>query len=149
VTRTFLMRQGQSAEEADALADQIAQLLDNPDFAPAFAPGSKAELAVMADLPELGDGARINGRIDRLAVTDDEVLAVDFKTNREPPERPEDAPAVYIRQMALYRLALAKIFPGKRIVCALLWTEGPKLMPLPESLLAAHSAGPTATLDLA
>lgn len=148
IAEMFLTAQGQEPEEARAIAEQTVRLLEHPDFAPAFAPGSKAELAIMADLPELGEGARINGRIDRLAVSDGEVLAVDFKTNREPPKRPEDAPTAYIRQMALYRLALTKLFPGKRIVCALVWTEGPRLMALPESLLAAHSSAAPASLDL-
>jgi ATP-dependent helicase/nuclease subunit A len=148
IAETFLMTQGQDADEARVIAQKTVRLLNHPDFAAAFAPGSKAELAIMAVLPELGEGARINGRLDRLAVTDGEVLAIDFKTNREPPERPDDAPAVYIRQMALYRLALAKIFPGKRIACALVWTEGPKLMALPESLLDAHGVASPTSLDL-
>ena len=104
-------------------------------FAAAFAPGSKAEIGIIADLPELGDGARVSGRIDRLAVTDGEVLAIDFKTNRPPPTRLEEVPAIYVRQMALYRLALAKLFPNKRVACALVWTEGPRLMPIPAEIL--------------
>jgi ATP-dependent helicase/nuclease subunit A len=115
-------------------------VLDNPQFAAAFAPGSKAEIAIVADLPELGEGARVSGRIDRLAVTDGEVLAVDFKTNRPPPTRLEDVPPIYVRQMALYRLALAKLFPGKRIAGALVWTEGPRLMALPSELLDKEAA---------
>ena len=39
-----------------------------PEFAAAFAPGARAESAIVADLPEIGEGARVNGRIDRLAV---------------------------------------------------------------------------------
>ena len=77
-------------------------------------------------------------RIDRLAVTDDEVLAIDFKTNRPPPARAEDVSTVYLAQMALYRAALSKIFPGRRIATALVWTEGPRLMRLPEPLLEAE-----------
>jgi ATP-dependent helicase/nuclease subunit A len=45
-------------------------------------------------------------------VSANEVLAIDFKTNRPPPERVEDVPALYRSQMALYRAALAKVFPG-------------------------------------
>ena len=75
---------------AAALTAETLAVLAHPDFAPAFAANARAEVAIVADLPELGDGARINGRIDRLAVTDGEVLAVDFKTNRPPPARPED-----------------------------------------------------------
>jgi len=41
--------------------------------------------------------------------------------------------------MAAYRAALGKIYPGKSIRCALLWTEEPRLMALPEELLQAHS----------
>ena len=47
----------------------------------------RAEVAFLAALPELGPGAQVNGRVDRLAVTDTEVLILDFKTNRPPPAR--------------------------------------------------------------
>jgi ATP-dependent helicase/nuclease subunit A len=40
--------------------------------------------------------------------------------------------------MALYRAALSKIFPGRRIACALVWTEGPRLMPLPAGQMDAE-----------
>ena len=131
----FLATRGETPEEAAAVADSTLRVLDDPQFATAFALTSKPEVDIVADLPELGDGARVSGRIDRLAVTETEVLAIDFKTNRPPTTRVEDVPVVYLRQMALYRLALAKLFPAKRIACALVWTEGPCLMPLPEPLL--------------
>jgi ATP-dependent helicase/nuclease subunit A len=137
------------AEDAEKLADETLAVLDDPIFAAAFAPGSRAEISVVADLPEIGDGARINGRIDRLAVSGDEVLAVDFKTNRPPPGRAEDVSTLYLAQMALYRAALAKVFPGKRIACALVWTEGPRLMPLSDALLDAEIARIRARLDAA
>jgi len=149
ISLTFLASQGFGSDEAQQLTTEILAVLDQPEFAAAFTPGSKAEIAIVADLPELGEGARISGRIDRLAVTDAEVLAVDFKTNRPPPERVEDVSSLYLRQMALYRLALAKLFPGKRIDCALVWTDGPRLMHLPGALLDREIAGFQARLDLA
>jgi len=82
-------------------------------------------------------------------VSDDEVLAVDFKTNRPPPDRAEDVSTLYLAQMALYRAALAKVFPAKRIACALVWTEGPRLMALPDALLDAQIARIAARLDAA
>jgi ATP-dependent helicase/nuclease subunit A len=33
-----------------------------------------------------------------------------------------------------------KVFPGRRIACALIWTEGPSLMPLSAALLDAEWA---------
>jgi ATP-dependent helicase/nuclease subunit A len=140
VALAFLSAQAEEEDEAAALADSTLRVLDDPQFAAAFAPGSKAEIAILADLPELGVGARVSGRIDRLAVTAEEVLAIDFKTNRPPPTRLEDVPPIYVRQMTLYRLALAKLFPERRIACALVWTEGPRLLPLPAELLDKEAA---------
>jgi len=57
-----------------------------------------------------------------------------------PPATPEETPALYRAQMALYRAALAKIYPGRRIACALVWTEQPRLMTLPAELLDAEIA---------
>ena len=125
------------AEEPEALTDETIRVLNDPAFAEAFAPGSRAEIGLVADLDGLG---RINGRIDRLAVSDEEVLIVDFKTNRPPPAREEDLARIYRTQMALYRAAAAKIFPHKRIACALVWTEGPSLMPLSDALLDTEMA---------
>jgi ATP-dependent helicase/nuclease subunit A len=121
--------------DAGAIAEETIRVLNDPVFAAAFAPGSRAEAGLVADLPELGAGARINGRIDRLAVTDDEVLIVDFKTNRPPPKTEDALPQIYRTQMALYRAGASKIFPGRRIACALVWTEAPSLMPLSAALL--------------
>ena len=99
----------------------------------------KIRRKITAVLPELGN-ARINSQIDRLAVTADAVLIADFKTNRPPPASPEKVPRIYRTQMALYRAALQKIYPGKRIDCALVWTDGARLMPLPHELLDAEIA---------
>ena len=49
--------------------------------------GSRAEVAFMAALPELGTGAQVNGRIDRLAVTDTEVFDPGFQ-DQPPAARP-------------------------------------------------------------
>jgi len=37
--------------------------------------------------------------------------------------------------MAVYAAVLRAVFPGRRIEAALVWTDGPKLMPVPENLL--------------
>jgi ATP-dependent helicase/nuclease subunit A len=136
----YLARQGLGADEAGALADETLGVLTHPDFAPLFAPGSRAEIAVAADLPELGRNVRVNGQIDRLAVTDDAVLIADFKTNRPPPSDAAQTPRIYLAQMAMYRAALARIYPARRIDCALIWTDGARLMRLPAHALDAEFA---------
>jgi ATP-dependent helicase/nuclease subunit A len=52
---------------------------------------------------------------------------------------PEDVAPVYLRQMAAYQTALAKIYPGRSIQSYLLWTDGPTLMPLNAERLAAFA----------
>ena len=49
-----------------------------------------------------------------------------------------DAPQSYIRQLALYRAVLAKLYPELPIRAALLWTETPELMEVPASALDAQ-----------
>ena len=72
------------------------------------------------------------GQIDRLAIGDDEVLMMDYKSDREPPAEPDQVPVAYLRQMAAYRALLRRIYPGRAVRCGLLWTQGPRLMMLDE-----------------
>ena len=81
----------------------------------------------------------LSGQIDRLVVTGNEVLILDYKTNRPPPSAPEDAAESYLRQMAAYRAVLQRIYPDRPVTCALLWTDGPRLMPLPHWLMDRHA----------
>jgi ATP-dependent helicase/nuclease subunit A len=112
-------------------------VLDLPEADALFGPGSRAEVPVVGTVA-LGTGPySVSGQIDRLAVTDHEVLIADFKTNRPPPRDPARVPLVYRRQMALYRALLGRIYPGKAVRCFLLWTDAPRLMPLPEAGLSA------------
>ncbi|HTT84063.1 MAG TPA: PD-(D/E)XK nuclease family protein, partial [Rhizomicrobium sp.] len=149
VAHRYLSARGLDDAACETLTDETLAVLENPDFAAAFAPGSRAEAAIVADLPELGPNARVNGRLDRLAVTDGVVLAVDFKTNRPAPRLVSEVETLYLAQMALYRAALGKVFPQHRIDCALVWTEGPALMPLPAEILDRELAHIAARLDRA
>jgi ATP-dependent helicase/nuclease subunit A len=86
-----------------------------------------------------GTSHAVLAQIDRLVVTADEVLIVDYKTSRPLPIVEREVPPVYLRQLAIYRAALARVYPGREIRCALLWTEGPRLMPISPEILAGHS----------
>ena len=74
-----------------------------------------------------------------MLVREDEVMIVDFKTNRPPPLEAADVARAYILQLAAYRLAVARIYPETRIRAALLWTDGARLMPIEDHVL--ESAG--------
>ena len=62
-------------------------------------------------------------------------MILDFKSNRPPPETLQAVDAAHVRQLALYRLAVLQMFPGRAVRAALLWTEGPKLMEFPPNML--------------
>ena len=118
-------------------------IVGDEHFAPLFQPGSLAEVPVVAQLSDGEHAFEIEGQIDRLAILDGELMILDYKTNRPPPETPETVAPAYIVQLAAYRAALRELFPGRLIRAALLWTDGPRLMEIPSSLLdAAESRFP-------
>ena len=117
------------------MAEAALSVLNDARFAEVFGPGSRGEIAVAGTAAALPPGLKISGRIDRLVVLPDRVLVVDFKTNRPSPDAIEAADTAYLRQMALYSAVLADIFPGRRVEAAIVWTDGPKLMPVPENLV--------------
>mgnify|MGYP000571963140 CR=1 FL=1 len=117
---------------SSVLAGETLTVLEHREFAPIFGAGSRAEVPVSACI----DGRVIAGQIDRLIVTDEAVWIVDYKTGRQVPERAADTPPAYLRQMAAYRAVLERIYPGRAVRCALLWTDAPALMPLDDESLA-------------
>ncbi|HUE45915.1 MAG TPA: double-strand break repair helicase AddA [Aestuariivirgaceae bacterium] len=121
--------------ERDAFLAEALAILAEPSLEALFAPGSLAEVPLAAVLGEDEASFGLTGQIDRLAVTDDEVLIADYKTNRPPPAAPEEADPLYIRQLAAYRAALARLYPGRPIRCVLVWTDGPRIMEIPARIL--------------
>ncbi len=135
----FLARPGNrlAGGEAARLAGQVLTVLDHPDLAPAFGPGSRAEVPLSG---VIGDTV-VGGLVDRLAVTAEAVWVVDYKTNRRPPVEVADVPVAYRRQMAAYAAVLRAALPGRTVRAFLVWTEGGQVMELPEWMLARDGVG--------
>ena len=128
-SRSFLERYGAAFEEGirkDILRETLA-VLDHPDFAPLFGPGSMAEVPVTGHIEGKG---MVSGQIDRLYVSENAIWIIDYKTNRPPPSNAEGIPEIYKTQMHTYAQILAQIYPNRDIKAALLWTDGAILMPL-------------------
>jgi ATP-dependent helicase/nuclease subunit A len=127
--------------DREALAERMLALIGDPRFAPVFSPGSRAEVSIAGRLARPGrPPALVSGQIDRLVVTPAEVLIVDYKTNHGPPAAETGAPPGYIRQLALYRAVLQKLYPQLPVRAALLWTETPELMEISTPALDAQLA---------
>ena len=112
-------------------------VLTDARFAPVFGPGSRPEVAVTGSAPDLPPGVVVSGRIDRLVVTPDRVLIVDYKTNRPAPDRIEDADPTYVLQLAAYAAVARRLYPDRPVEAAMVWTDGPKLMAVPQALMDA------------
>jgi ATP-dependent helicase/nuclease subunit A len=136
--RDWLKGRGIEGKDAKKLAEEALSVIAHPDFAGVFAPGSRAEVPIVG---VTATGQRIAGAIDRLAVTDSEILALDFKTDRPAPLDPDNIPGAYVAQMAAYAAVLRTTFPNRRIRCAILWTEKPVLMEISPELLARSGLG--------
>jgi ATP-dependent helicase/nuclease subunit A len=128
---------GLSEDQRREIADAALAVLREPAFAPVFGPGSRAEAALAGSAPGLPP---ISGRVDRLVIAPDRVLVVDFKTNRTAPATIEAADPAYLDQMAVYTAVLRAVFPGRRVEAALLWTDGPRLMAVPDAVVEARLA---------
>jgi ATP-dependent helicase/nuclease subunit B len=126
---------GLPADEIEPLIDAALRILADPAFAPLFAAPSRAEAPIIG---RVGDRV-IVGQVDRLAVLPDRVLVVDYKSDREAPGSVAAVAPGYLRQMAAYRSVLRRAFADRPVACALLWTETPALMPLPDDVLDRHA----------
>ncbi len=85
----------------------------------------------------------MQGIIDRLIVSGDHVLAVDFKSNALVPDRAENVPPGILRQLGAYAAVLQQIYPDRRVDLAIVWTATVQLMPIPLNIVRAAMQNPT------
>ena len=139
--RRYLARAGAAftAAEHEALIAKTLQVLSDARFAPLFAPGSRAEVPIVGRIART-EGMRlaplaVSGQIDRLAVTPGEVLIADYKSNRPAPRTLAEVPPGYVRQLALYRVVLRKLYRDRPVRAVLVWTDVPDVMELSAEIL--------------
>jgi ATP-dependent helicase/nuclease subunit A len=105
------------------LADKILHLAYHAEFQEFFGADSKSEVTLGTIQP---NGKRFTGRVDRLVERPDELLILDFKTDRFVPDRLASDHS-YISQLAAYALASRQVFRNKPVRAAILWTQSPRL----------------------
>lgn len=127
--KKYIKKAGQdfsSKIQSEIISETLA-ILQDKKFAPIFGKGSIAEVPVTG---MIDNKTLISGQIDRLLVSDTEVLIIDFKTNRPPPKEEKNVPEIYKKQMKAYADTIRQIYPDKTVKAALLWTDGPMLTEL-------------------
>jgi ATP-dependent helicase/nuclease subunit A len=135
--RRFLAQpaHGLTEEEIAAWANEALAVTQAADHALLFSPQSRPEVPLIGTVRTPRGSFTVSGQIDRLAVSENEVLIADYKTNRPPPESASQVPLAYRRQLALYRALLCGIYPGREVRAFLLWTVAPLLMEIDGELL--------------
>lgn len=130
-----------SARDRSSIVEETLAILNAPEFAALFGPHSRPEVPIVALLPNpksKGPPLKLIGQIDRLVDLGDEVLIVDYKTNRRPATTVEGIAPAYLFQLAAYSLALRAIYPERTVRTALLWTEAPRIMQIPSDILDTY-----------
>ena len=128
---------GLGPADRDAVIASVLAVLDHPDLAALFGPDSRAETPLAGVITN----QIISGLVDRIAILPGKIVIADYKTNRDPPAEPGATPILYLRQMAAYRAVLRGIYPDRRVRCLLIWTAGPTVTPLSDTLLDPHAPG--------
>lgn len=127
------------------LCASVMTILNDPRFAGLFGDGSRGEVSIGGTIALGGLPRSVSGKIDRLAVTTTEVLIMDYKTNRPPPENLSQVPHSHIAQLALYCALLSPLYPHHTVTAALLYTEGPHFIALDDVSLDAALEALTAS----
>jgi ATP-dependent helicase/nuclease subunit A len=127
-----------SASEQAEIARQVLGIVEDSNFAEVFAAGSRPEVPIVGRIARAdGEPILVSGQVDRLSVSADDVLAIDYKTDSTVPTQLENVPAAYVTQLALYRTVLSQIYPAKRVRAALLFSGGPRLIEIPLPVMNA------------
>ncbi|SHO64901.1 DNA helicase/exodeoxyribonuclease V, subunit A [Pseudoxanthobacter soli DSM 19599] len=131
----------EAVEHRRRIADEILAVTADPAFAPLFSAAGRSEVTLAGRLTaRSGEPIEVSARIDRLVVEDGRVVVVDFKTDRRVPDGASDVPETHLAQVALYRALVRRLFPGRAVEAALLYTAGPRLIVLPPGAIDAAAA---------
>ncbi len=99
----------------------LLDLMLKPEIIDLFGENSLAEVPIIGTL----NGQKISGQIDRLVIRQNDILIIDYKTNKIVPQ---NVPDNYRAQLNAYRDLIKNIFPDKIVKAYLLWTENLTLM---------------------
>lgn len=110
----------------EAMLDDALRIMDDPRLAPLFGLSAMAEVPLAGNLPYGGDGhdVPVSGQVDRLAITDEAVHLVDFKTSSRPPLSASALPGGHVSQIAIYVALLRRIVPDRPVRAYLVYTSG-------------------------
>lgn len=115
-----------SLKQQIKIQKNITLLLNNQEFTKLL----EQELETEVNIGVTSHENIKTGRIDLLAISQESITIIDYKSDRNPPISSNLIPDDYINQLNFYRHSLQKIYPDQQIICKILWLESGKLMAL-------------------
>ena len=125
-----------SESDKTALIQEVMAVMGLAELAPLFAEGSLAEMPISGHIGSYS----VTGSIDRLAIGDDSIRFVDFKTDMTPPTNADKISQKYIDQIAAYAHLLSHIWADRPIAAGIVYTATPAVFWLDNAVLAAAIA---------
>ncbi|MGI9365860.1 MAG: PD-(D/E)XK nuclease family protein, partial [Rhizobiaceae bacterium] len=120
------------------MINAVNTVIEDPELVACFDPShSHGEVPLMGRIEGKDRPLVVSGTIDRLAVLEDRVLVLDYKTSPNVPDTENKIPQDHVMQMALYRALIHRLYPEKSVHCLLIWTHA---SPQPVTMEVSHEA---------
>ncbi len=97
----------------------IDKLHNNEQFHKIVAMNTKTELSIGSSNEQGID----TGRIDLMAMDDNNIIIIDYKSDNNPIYDFDKIPSAYVYQLEFYRKTIQKIYPTHQITCQILWLQ--------------------------
>ena len=110
--------------QREQIATEVLNLVKDPDFSELFGENAHSEVPIMGEI----DGQIISAQIDKLVISAQKIIIVDYKTNRPAAKALADTPKVYIKQLETYAKLVSKIYASLPVEGYILWTNEARLM---------------------
>ncbi|MBC6443533.1 MAG: double-strand break repair helicase AddA [Rhodobacteraceae bacterium] len=127
---------GDAGADLSAALEEAEHVIDTPNLQWLWADQALSEVPITGEIL----GRRVEGVVDRLIVTGDHVIAVDFKTNRVVPATADAIPEGILRQLGAYDAVLRQIYREKPVSVGVLWTKTAAFMIADRKLMSAALA---------
>lgn len=107
--------------QREFIASKIEQILDLEEFQKLLKLEIKTEVNIGIEI----DGKTRVGRIDFMAISEDRIVILDYKTGSYNASNP--LPESYIEQLSFYKNTISKIYSNHIVEAKILWVDGPVL----------------------
>jgi ATP-dependent helicase/nuclease subunit A len=115
----------------DDCLQEAQRLIGDPTLAHIFTPAEHVRVYNECPIHFQLDQQLVYGVIDRLLLSEQEALIIDYKSHSQArPDNVAQLAAAYQQQMALYAAGISKAWPGKQVKAALLFTRCGYLQPV-------------------